>query len=53
MSDLAVRISILIQEGHICQICGTEIDGTNSGAPRPCSDCQCLATANKARSKPR
>lgn len=40
MSDLFLRVSLLIQRGFVCQSCGTEIDGEVTGAPRKCIACQ-------------
>lgn len=40
MSDLAVRISLFLSRGIICQDCGVEIKGEPSGSPRCCDRCR-------------
>jgi hypothetical protein len=40
MSDLAVRISLFLSRGIICQDCGVEIQGEPSGSPRCCDRCR-------------
>ena len=39
MGDLTLRISMLVQQGYICQTCGDEIDNEITGSPRYCGKC--------------
>jgi hypothetical protein len=39
MTDLAVRLSVLMATGHICSKCGIEISAEGSGGPRQCEQC--------------
>ena len=39
MGDLTLRISMLVQQGYICQTCGDEIDNEITGSPRYCDKC--------------
>jgi hypothetical protein len=42
MGDLALRISLLVQRGYICQSCGDQIDGELHHAPRRCQRCEII-----------
>lgn len=42
MSDLALRLSVLLSDGYICTACGVEIDGQTVGQPRQCENCQAV-----------
>lgn len=39
MGDLVLRVSLLVQRGWACQVCGWEIDGQMTGVPRRCLNC--------------
>ena len=47
MGDLTLRISMLVQQGHICQTCGDEVDGQITGKPRYCCECKPVHVAEQ------
>lgn len=48
MSDLALRLSVLLSDGYICKACGVEIDGQTIGQPRHCDSCQSVQNTDGA-----
>ena len=48
MSDLLLRLTVLMMDGFICNTCGVEIDGHDTGHPRDC--CRCRKVQNETSS---
>jgi hypothetical protein len=46
MGDIVMRISMMIQQGYLCQRCGVELDGQITDCVRSCSSCRELEEAN-------
>ena len=43
MGDLVLRVSVLVQQGYMCQCCGAELSGDPAGKPVSCTACRSSA----------
>lgn len=52
MGDRVIRISLLVQRGAICRVCGEAFTDGLSGAPRTCRACSARENRKTAADVP-